>query len=61
MDLGKGYDWKLDISNAQPFADYLLPDGRVLRLPADAWSRQKYARKGWRLQPQTESKSLKGG
>jgi hypothetical protein len=59
--LEKGIDWELDVSDAQPWADYLLPDGRLLHLPADAWSRRKYAKKGWRLQPKSESKNLKGG
>lgn len=57
----KGTDWELDFQDGQPWGNYLLPDGRVLHLPADPWSRQKYKKKGWRLQPKTESKNLKGG
>ena len=55
----KGKDWELDFSSGQPWADYKLPDGRVLHLPADAWSRRRYERRGWRLQPKTESKNIK--
>ena len=61
MERIEGDNWELDFSSGQPWADYKLPDGRALHLPADAWSRRKYKRKGWRLQPKTESKNLKGG
>ena len=53
-----GQDWAIDFSGGQPWALYKLPDGRLLRLPADPWSRRKYARKGWCLQPKTETKNL---
>jgi hypothetical protein len=56
-----GDNWELDVRDGQPWADYELPDGRVLHLPADAWSKQKYRKRGWRLLPKTESKNLKGG
>jgi hypothetical protein len=54
-------DVELDLRDSQPWADYRLPDNRVLRLPADAWSRMKYARRGWRLVPKTESRNLEKG
>jgi len=60
MDARTGFDG-VDLRDSQPWADYKLPDGRVLHLPADPWSKEKYKRKGWRLQPKTESKNLKGG
>ena len=56
-----GGNWKIDFKDGQPWAEYLLPDGRLLRLPADGWSRRKYTKRGWRLQPKSESKNLKGG
>lgn len=59
-DTIRGQNWELDFRDGQPWADYLLPDGRLLHLPADAWSTRKYKRKGWRLQPKTESKNIKG-
>jgi len=47
-------DWSMDLRDAQPWANYILPDGRILHLPADPWNKQKFLKKGWRLQPKTE-------